>query len=65
MGLSEVGLGVTVESTGDGATASKAGCVEEEEDDEDEASADLLDENGQTMMDADGANEACVKGVPR
>ncbi len=47
MGLSEVGLALTVVSTGAGATASKAGC--EEEDDE-EASADLLEENGQTMV---------------
>ena len=49
MGLSEVGvvLDLTVVSTGAGATASKAGCADEDEED---ASADLLEEKGQTMM---------------
>lgn len=47
MGLSDDGVVLTVVSTGAGATASKAGCVDEDEDD---ASADLLEENGQTIM---------------
>lgn len=40
-------LDLTVVSTGAGATASNAGCAGEEEED---ASADLLEEKGQTMM---------------
>lgn len=47
MGLSGVEFELRVESTGAGATASKAGCAD---DDEEDASADLLAEKGQTMM---------------
>ena len=47
MGLSDVGFWAMVASAGAGATASKEGCAVE---DEAEASADLLDEKGQTML---------------
>lgn len=57
MGLSDDGVVLTVVSTGAGATASKAGCVDE---DEDEPSADLLEENGQTMMSSGRCDDSEV-----
>lgn len=56
MGLSEEEVEVPLEAAGAGATVSKAGDVDEEED---EASADLFEEKGQTILKKNVGRSNC------